>query len=262
MEKRLSRVISLLLAIMMIASLMPVSVHAAEAEDTGLTMSVSSVSGMPGDTVQVQIVLKNNPGLASMKFYVDYNEEVLTLPDVKLSTAFGSYITTPTPYKNHQPITLISPLADVSAEGVLATLTFVIAEDAKDNIHADVTVSFKQADVFNAEYEVVPLTVENGCVEVYHGIPGDINNDREVNTKDAILLFRYIAEWDVDVDTDALDVNGDNAINTKDAMSATIEEIPYPILHHITYRITHEVEGINRVLLDLTPKPIGTIEWE
>ena len=52
------------------------------------------------------------------------------------------------------------------------------------------------------------------------------------------------------------------AVNTKDAMTATIEEIPYAVLHHITYRITHEVEGINRVLLDLTPKPIGTIEWE
>ena len=52
------------------------------------------------------------------------------------------------------------------------------------------------------------------------------------------------------------------AVNTTDAMSATIEEIPYPVLHKITYRITHEVEGINRVLLDLTPKPIGTIEWE
>lgn len=52
------------------------------------------------------------------------------------------------------------------------------------------------------------------------------------------------------------------AVNTKDAMSATIEEIPYEILHHITNRITAEVEGINRVLLDLTPKPTGTIEWE
>ena len=52
------------------------------------------------------------------------------------------------------------------------------------------------------------------------------------------------------------------AINTKDAMTATIEEIPYAVLHKITDRITHEVEGINRVLLDLTPKPIGTIEWE
>lgn len=52
------------------------------------------------------------------------------------------------------------------------------------------------------------------------------------------------------------------AVNTKDAMSATIEEIPYDVLHKITDRITKEVPGINRVLLDLTPKPIGTIEWE
>ncbi len=52
------------------------------------------------------------------------------------------------------------------------------------------------------------------------------------------------------------------AVNTKDAMSATIEEIPYAVLHKITARITAEVEGINRVLYDLTPKPVGTIEWE
>ena len=52
------------------------------------------------------------------------------------------------------------------------------------------------------------------------------------------------------------------AVNTTDAMSATIEEIPYAVLHKITDRITKEVEGINRVLYDLTPKPIGTIEWE
>jgi len=52
------------------------------------------------------------------------------------------------------------------------------------------------------------------------------------------------------------------AVNTTDAMTATIEEIPYALLHRITDRITHEVDGINRVLLDLTPKPIGTIEWE
>ncbi len=52
------------------------------------------------------------------------------------------------------------------------------------------------------------------------------------------------------------------AVNTKDAMTATIEEIPYEVLHKITNRIVTEVEGINRVLYDLTPKPTGTIEWE
>ena len=52
------------------------------------------------------------------------------------------------------------------------------------------------------------------------------------------------------------------AVNTTDAMSATVEEIPYAVLHKITARITAEVEGVNRVLYDLTPKPVGTIEWE
>ena len=52
------------------------------------------------------------------------------------------------------------------------------------------------------------------------------------------------------------------AVNTTDAMTATIEEVPYAVLHKITARITAEVEGINRVLMDLTPKPVGTIEWE
>ena len=52
------------------------------------------------------------------------------------------------------------------------------------------------------------------------------------------------------------------AVNTVDAMTATVEEIPYEVLHKIVNRITTEVEGINRVLMDLTPKPVGTIEWE
>ncbi|MBQ8309343.1 MAG: glutamine-hydrolyzing GMP synthase [Clostridia bacterium] len=52
------------------------------------------------------------------------------------------------------------------------------------------------------------------------------------------------------------------AVNTVDAMTATIEEIPYALLKKITDRITAEVENVNRVLYDLTPKPCGTIEWE
>ena len=52
------------------------------------------------------------------------------------------------------------------------------------------------------------------------------------------------------------------AVNTVDAMTATIEDIPWPVLHAITQRIVTEVKGINRVCYDLTPKPTGTIEWE
>ncbi len=52
------------------------------------------------------------------------------------------------------------------------------------------------------------------------------------------------------------------AVNTVDAMTATVENVPFQLLQHITDRITHEVEGVNRVVFDLTPKPSGTIEWE
>lgn len=52
------------------------------------------------------------------------------------------------------------------------------------------------------------------------------------------------------------------AVNTTDAMTATVENIPFDLLQYITNRITTEVDGVNRVLYDLTPKPSGTIEWE
>ena len=52
------------------------------------------------------------------------------------------------------------------------------------------------------------------------------------------------------------------AVNTVDAMTATVEDVPFALLQHITDRIVHEVKGVNRVLFDLTPKPTGTIEWE
>ena len=52
------------------------------------------------------------------------------------------------------------------------------------------------------------------------------------------------------------------AVNTVDAMTATVEDVPFALLQHITQRITSEVPGVNRVLYDLTPKPCGTIEWE
>ena len=52
------------------------------------------------------------------------------------------------------------------------------------------------------------------------------------------------------------------AVNTTDAMTATVEDVPFALLQHITKRITTEVENVNRVLYDLTPKPSATIEWE
>ena len=52
------------------------------------------------------------------------------------------------------------------------------------------------------------------------------------------------------------------AINSIDAVTASVEEIPYPLLFKIRDRILAEVPNVNRVLFDISPKPIATIEWE
>ena len=91
---------------------------------------------------------------------------------------------------------------------------------------------------------------------------GAITRDRleAVRESDAILreefakngLNKRADEWCVII----------RAVNTVDAMTATVENVPFDLLQHITARITSEVKGVNRVLFDLTPKPTGTIEWE
>ena len=52
------------------------------------------------------------------------------------------------------------------------------------------------------------------------------------------------------------------AVNTKDAMTATVENVPFELLQHITNRILNEVKGVNRVCYDMSQKPCSTIEWE
>ena len=52
------------------------------------------------------------------------------------------------------------------------------------------------------------------------------------------------------------------AVNTVDAVTADVAELDFKMMQHIVARITHEVNGVNRVLWDITPKPSATIEWE
>ena len=52
------------------------------------------------------------------------------------------------------------------------------------------------------------------------------------------------------------------AVNTVDAMTAAVEDVPFPLLQHITQRITSEVKGVNRVVYDITSKPPATVEFE
>lgn len=130
-----------------------------------MNLTVSSPSGQPGGEVTVNISVANNPGLASLKFDVAY-DSALTLKNVTFNSAFGAYATTPTPYKNPQTLTMISPLAAVSANGVFATLTFTVSADAQIGHRAPVTISYEADDIFDSDYEPVQVSVTNGAVTV------------------------------------------------------------------------------------------------
>ncbi|MBO5042591.1 MAG: hypothetical protein J6D87_06460 [Clostridia bacterium] len=189
----------------------------ASAEMPNMILRAEDVVALPGDTVQVQIYLENNPGLASLKFNVAY-DEMLTLQKVEFSTAFGAYVTAPEPYKNPQSISFISPLSEVKANGIFATLTFLVSPNAPDQYDAAIRLICDDENIFDGDYNSITTAAINGKVHIVHGYPGDINGDRAVNNKDAILLFQYVAGMDVKVDADALDVNGDGKVNNRDAV--------------------------------------------
>ena len=186
-----------------------------------MLLTVGTASGKPGDTVEVDIVVANNPGIASLKFDVAYSAS-LTLEGVEFNSAFGVYATSPTPYKNPQPLTMISPMADITANGVFATLTFKIAEDATVGEH-EISVSFREKDIYNANFDDVAMTVTDGSVTVEEAqvIP-DIDSDGDVDETDAELLLQYITAHEVEVNEAVIDCNGDGEVNIRDVATILI----------------------------------------
>ena len=216
MSKTTKKALSILIAAAVLISICAFTVFAIDSNE--MTLTVASGSGMPNDTVNVDFSIKNNPGISSLKVSVEY-DEYLTLTGVEFNSEYGTYVTAPEPYTNPQVLNIISPLTEINANGTFATLTFEISGEAPDNYTANITVTHAEDDIFDGDYNNIPLNVENGSITIYHGIPGDINKDKVVNNKDAILLFRYVAGWNVNVDLDAVDVNGDNKVNNKDAIT-------------------------------------------
>ncbi|MBQ3111048.1 MAG: hypothetical protein IJC69_07910, partial [Clostridia bacterium] len=181
-----------------------------------LTLTVVGKTAMQGKTVDVDVVISNNPGISALKVNIAY-DKVLTLQNVELSSAFPQ-VATPVPYQNPQSISLMSPLAEVSVNGTLATLTFLVADNVENGYEAKLNVTYDKANILDMDLNEVEMKVVNGSVKVFDFIPGDVNNDGSVNLKDAVLLFRYVGDMGVEVNEKAIDVTGDGVATLKDAV--------------------------------------------
>ena len=168
---------------------------------------------VPGQTVTVDISMKNNPGITGFKINVSYNKNVLTLQNAETIgfDAMYSQNMTAMPFI----VSWESGLQDVKLDGEIIRLTFAVNKNAADGSYP-VTVSYQPDDIYNLKEENIHFAVINGSVKVRQHIPGDINNDGKVNMKDVTRLHQYINGWDVAVVESAIDVNGDGKVNMKD----------------------------------------------
>lgn len=177
---------------------------------------VSSISEKSGATVSIDVSIQNNPGITAFKINLAYPTDALTLKNVEYKSLFTSYATGSN--KMNSPFTISwfsDSSSNESANGVLATLTFEISNDAEEGTYP-IELSFDPDDVFDSHFDNVEFAVSNGAVVVANSIPGDTNGDKKVNMKDIVFLQQYLNGWNVTIDTKAADVNGDSKVNMKD----------------------------------------------
>lgn len=209
------RIISTLLAVVMLFACLPINISAAETV-ADATIIVDSVTSPIGATVDVSVRILGNPGIAGATFTLKYNEN-LTLIQAASGQAFDVLdFTNPGSFTNPCNFTWDSENAIAASDGVFLTLTFEIADTVEKNEKLNVDISYRRGDVFNDEIDLT-LDIVNGNVIVLDYIPGDIYEDGVINAKDTRLLRQYIAGgYDISINEAAADVNADCVINTKD----------------------------------------------
>ncbi len=176
---------------------------------------VSSTEAQPGATVAVTIAVKNNPGVASLKLKVSY-DDMLTLTNISYNTAIGGQFQQPQALTSPVTLNWFNGVANADGDWLFATLTFAVSENAQPQDAAVISVFYDPEDVYDITETNITFGIVEGEVEIADYMPGDINGDGVVNNKDLTRLFQHLSDWNVDVNEPALDVNGDGNINNKD----------------------------------------------
>lgn len=168
----------------------------------------------PGGMVDVNISLRNNPGIASLKLKVSFDSD-LTLTNITYNDSIGGSSQLPQTMDSPVILNWYNGAANSNGDFIFATLTFNVNDNAQTG-NKSVTVDYDPDDIYNIDENNIEFAVVGGNIEVISYIPGDINGDDKVNNKDLTRLFQYLSNWNVTVNEVALDVNGDGKVNNKD----------------------------------------------
>lgn len=219
--KNFKRLIAILLSIFLFGTSLPVEVLAntVNSSDGNTTISVENVSGLPGSTVNVNVVIENNPGILGGVLTLTYGEG-LTLISAKSGDAF-SMLSMTKPGKFTSPCQFAWDGQEISENdirnGTILTLSFEIADNIESGKKIDIAVSCDKDDFVDNNLNPVDIQTVSGSVNVINYTPGDLNEDGEINITDVILLRRYIAGgYNITINESATDVNDDGKSNITD----------------------------------------------
>ena len=246
---RKKRLECLLLAVVLLCSLVlpGLQMPGGAVETAQATVTVESTYASPGATVEVNLLLEDNPGIAGARLTVSYDEQLELLDAVSVGALSELEYSRPGSFASPCVFNWDSESQEVAEDGVMLTLTFRVSEKAKINGRLNVDVSCRYGDVYNGDLDSVALATVGGSVTVLNYIPGDVNGDGVVNGKDVTLLRRYNGSgYDVTINESAADVNNDGMINGKDVtLLRRYIAGGYDVkLQPSTYGCTHALEAV------------------
>ena len=189
---------------------------------TTAAITISSLTAYPGDTIQIPVSIRSNPGISAMKLTITYDPALLEYQEAVFDQAFLDATGAQTCINAETSGTIILDWVlaqtEYSENGDFAVLTFKVKAVTED-ADAALTITYDPEDIFNKEHENQTFQIENGTVRIKKLRPGDINGDGSVNINDALLLLRYVCELDQDKVQGNPDVTGDGKVNNKDVVT-------------------------------------------
>ncbi len=181
-----------------------------------LTFSLDERKATVGKTVEINLNITNNPGIAGMGFEIEYNSDVMTLVSYESNSAWLPTSNFDEDNSNNPVKFVWSRASNFKADTSILTLKFEIEADAPEGDYV-VTLA-KSGDIINQKFDDLACNVVSGKITVIDYIAGDVNSDFVVDIRDAVVLAQHLANWSVYVDMNAADCNADGFVDTKDAV--------------------------------------------
>lgn len=186
-------------------------------------IEVGSCNAYPGDTITIPVSLKNNDGIASIKFTVSYDANCLEYQGASFTEELtGLSNTVAVNDETTGKVTMswvIGASGEYTGSETIANLQFrVKVKKVSENTSAQVSLTYAADSTFNNGLVDKEFLIKNGTVQIGQYRPGDINGDGTVDINDALLLLNYVCDLRKDEVKGNPDVNGDGAVNNKDVV--------------------------------------------